>query len=345
MRNFAYARPSSAPEAMAALGPDAMLIAGGTELLNWQRLGIAEPVRLIDIGRLAPLRGIAKDGDTLVIGALSTLNEVGEHPLVVRHAGMLAQSCLKAASAQIRNRATLGGNVLQKTRCPYFRAEAPLPWGCNKRQPGTGCAALEGVNDRLAILGTTDVCVATQPSDPAVALAALDAEAVLVSPRGRRELAMTDFHLTQAEARAEAASGRVRLRSREEEARMENRLRPDELIANYRIPIREGERSAYLKVRERESYEYALVSAAAGLVMDGDRIGRVRVALGSVAQKPWRLEAAEDALRGRALTREALLPPIERALADARPLSHNGYKVRLAANTAVRAIQMAGGAA
>ena len=189
MQNFAYARASSVEEAVRAASDGAMIAAGTTELLNWMRLGIAEPDRLIDVGRLDGLRAIALENDSLSIGALATLNEVGGNGLVAENAPVLAQACLKAASAQLRNRATIGGNVLQKTRCPYFRAEAagatPLPWPCNKRAPGTGCAALTGHFERAAIFGWTDACAATQPSDPAVALAALDAIAVLVGA-GRR---------------------------------------------------------------------------------------------------------------------------------------------------------------
>ena len=198
---------------------------------------------------------------------------------------MLADACLKAASAQIRNRATIGGNVLQKTRCAYFRAEAPLPWGCNKREPGTGCAARHGLNERHAIFGWTDACVAVQPSDPLVALAALDAEVELLGREGRRTLRVADLHLTQEEAEQEGGDA----------ARLETRLQPGEIIVAYHLPIREGQRSAYVKVRERASYEYALVSAAAVLSLTNGTIGRAAIALGSVAQKPWRLAAAEAA--------------------------------------------------
>ena len=186
MIDFAYARADSRAAAVAALADDhAAVLAGGTELLNWVRLGIAAPERVVDIGGLDELRGITRDGEaSLRIGALTTLNEIGEHPLVVAHAGALASACLQAASAQIRNRATLGGNVLQRTRCAYFRAEEPVPWPCNRRAPGSGCAALEGLHERHAIFGWTDECVAVQPSDPAVALAALDADGRRRRPGG-----------------------------------------------------------------------------------------------------------------------------------------------------------------
>ena len=187
MIDFAYARAESESAAVAALADDhATVLAGGTELLNWVRLGIAAPERVVDIGGLDELRGITQDGDTLRIGALATLNEIGEHPLVVAHAGALASACLQAASAQIRNRATLGGNVLQRTRCAYFRAEEPVPWPCNRRSPGSGCAALAGLHERHAVFGWSDECVAVHPSDPAVALVALDAVVDVIGPAGPR---------------------------------------------------------------------------------------------------------------------------------------------------------------
>jgi xanthine dehydrogenase YagS FAD-binding subunit len=336
MRDFSYSVVRTPAEAIAALsGPETAAIAGGTELLNWMRLGIAAPAKLIDIGRFDGFGAISLQDDHIVIGAGATLNEIGEHALIRERAGVLAESCLKAASPQIRNRATLGGNVLQKTRCAYFRAEAPLPWGCNKREPGSGCAARHGSNERHAILGWTDDCVATQPSDPAVALACLDAEAELIGPNGRRRVPMAEFHISQSEAAVRGT----------DPARMESQLQTGELIVAYHIPLHDGERSAYIKIRERESYEYALVSAAATLQVDQGVIRAVRMALGSVAQKPWRLPAAEAALAGQPLTREAILPAIRAALSDARPLEHNGYKIRMAANAAMRAVLAAGDAA
>jgi xanthine dehydrogenase YagS FAD-binding subunit len=335
MQNFAYAVAQRPEDACAADGISTMPIAGGTELLNWFRLGITAPSQVIDIGRLEDLRAIEHSGDRLTIGALATLNMIGEHTLVRDYAAVLADACLKAASAQIRNRATIGGNVLQKTRCAYFRAEAPLPWGCNKREPGTGCAARHGLNERHAIFGWTDACVAVQPSDPLVALAALDAEVELLGREGRRTLRVADLHFTQEEAEQEGGDA----------ARLETRLQPGEIIVAYHLQIREGQRSAYVKVRERASYEYALVSAAAVLSLTNGTIGRAAIALGSVAQKPWRLATAERQLVGQLPTREAVLPIIQAALAEARPLAHNGFKVTMAAGAATRAIVEAGGAA
>jgi xanthine dehydrogenase YagS FAD-binding subunit len=332
VRDFAYARAGTAESAAGALAdPRTSVIAGGTELLNWFRLGIADADRVVDIGGLNELRRIAVDENELRIGALATLNEIGEHPLVIRTAGALASACLQAASAQIRNRATIGGNVLQRTRCPYFRAEEPLPWPCSKRDPGSGCASLAGRHERQAIFGWTPDCVAVQPSDPAVALAALDAQADVLGPAGSRTIPMREFHLTQREA-AEAG-----------QPMRETRLEPGELITGYRLPA-SPDGQAYVKVRERASYEYAIVSAAAAVRLGPGTIAAARVALGSVAQRPWRLTAAEAELPGTPLTREALIPVIERAMADAVPLPQNGFKVLMARNAAVRALLTAGGA-
>lgn len=328
MQNFGYEVAKRVDDAFACDGVEIMTIAGGTELLNWFRLGIAAPHKVVDIGRIAGLDAIERSGDWLLIGALATLNEIGAHPVVREHATVLADACLKAASAQVRNRATIGGNVLQKTRCAYFRAEAPLPWGCNKRTPGTGCPARDGLNERHAIFGWTDECVAVQPSDPLVALAALDAEVEIRGRAGDRILAARNLHLTQAEAAAASFNA----------ARAETRLEPGEVIVGYRLPLRHGTRSAYVKVRERASYEYALVSAAAVIALEGGRIARVAIALGSVAQKPWRLPTVEARLVGQLPVRDVVLPILDSGLADARPLGRNRYKVAMAARAAARAI-------
>jgi xanthine dehydrogenase YagS FAD-binding subunit len=335
MKNFGYAVATRIEDAFLPDPSRAMAIAGGTELLNWFRLGIVAPDHVVDIGRLGGMKGISLSSDRLAIGALTTLNEIGEHPLVKRYAAGLSEACLKAASAQIRNRATIGGNVLQKTRCAYFRAEAPLPWGCNKREPGSGCAAREGLNERHAIFGWTDECVAVHPSDPLVALAALDAEVELQGPEGARRLPVESLHLTQEEAAREGGALSTSVR-------VETRMKPGEVITGYRLPIRPSLRSAYVKVRERASYEYALVSAAAALELEDGIIKRAALALGSVAQKPWRLEEAEERLVGLKPAREAVLPILRESLTGARTLAHNGYKVAMAAGAATRAVVEAG---
>ena len=331
MRDFAYARADSRPPPSSAASVDrAALIAGGTELLNWFRLGITAPDRVVDIGGLDELRGIQQQGSELRIGALATLNEVGEHPLVVDHAGALASACLQAASAQLRNRATLGGNVLQRTRCAYFRAEEPVPWPCNKRAPGSGCAALAGRHERHAIFGWTEDCVAVQPSDPAVALAALDAQVDVVGPGGPRSIPMREFHLTQREAGdrddRDAAGPR----------RADRRLpHPDR--GPGRAGLRQDPRTRLLRVRDR--------------VRGGDRRGcRRRDRDGAGGARIGRpATVAADRRRDRAERRPAHPRSAARRsssarMSDAVPLPHNGFKVAMARNAAVRALLDRGGA-
>ncbi|TIS56289.1 xanthine dehydrogenase family protein subunit M [Mesorhizobium sp.] len=324
MTPFVYARADSLGETIAAgAAPDYAFLAGGTELLNWLRLGIAEPTRIIDISRLDGLDQIeALAGGGLKIGALTHLNDVAQHALVMRDYPVLSQAILNAASPQLRNLATIGGNLLQKTRCAYFRAEEELP--CNKREPGSGCSALHGINDNHAIFGWTEDCVATQPSDPAVALAALDAVIVTAHSSGGRRIPAAEFHLLP-DTRPEA----------------HNVLQHGELVTAIELPA-PAPRSAYLKVRERESYEYAIVAAAAVLEMNGRTIRRAGLALGSVALRPWRLIAAEEQLAGADIgDRDALSAAIEQSFVEARPLSQNAYKIELAKNAALRAIEKA----
>ncbi len=340
-QGFAYGRATRLEDALAAHSAGTAWLAGGTELLNWLRLGIQQPQRVLEIGGLTALHGIRREGDDIVIGSLATLNEIGENPLVRELAPVLSQACLLAASPQIRNRATLGGNILQKTRCAYFRTDDPVPWPCNKRVPGSGCAAREGHHERLAIFGWTDVCVATQPSDPAVALACLDATIQVAGPGGTRSIAAGDFHVTPEMVRAAPGSAEEKAR---DEALIENRLAPTELITAFRVPVGPRARhSAYLKVRERQSYEYAMVAVAAAIELDGERVRSSRLVLGSVAQKPWRLETAERLLSGKPVAGDAARAAAGEALRAARPLAHNGFKVALAANAVARAIELAAG--
>jgi xanthine dehydrogenase YagS FAD-binding subunit len=342
MRNFAYLRPSSLDEAVAAAAAGAAFIAGGTELLNWMRLGIAEPDVVVDIGRLGPLHGISLDREVVRVGSLSTLNEIGTSDVVRGAMPVLSQACLLAASAQLRNLATIGGNVLQKTRCPYFRAEAAgakeMPWPCNKRIADAGCAARDSGFPRLALFGATDACAAAHPSDPAVALAVLDAIVEISGVGGSRTMPIGDFLLTQAEAKAQGNERGTNI------AALENRLQPNEIITGFRVPVdAAARRSAYIKVRERQSYEYAMVSAAVAIELDGERIRNVRIALGSVAQKPWRLASAERELAGMSIRSERIGERLELAVADARPPKGNEFKVRLARNAAHRAMLAAAG--
>lgn len=323
MHPFAYARPDRADQAVAVgADPGSMFLAGGTELLNWMRLGIVAPERVVDISRITELERIEPlAGGALRIGALVRLNDAAQHPAVVRDYPVLSQSILKAASAQLRNLATLGGNLLQRTRCPYFRAEETLP--CNKRVPGSGCAAREGLNDKHAIFGWTDACVAVQPSGPAVALAALDAIVVTQARDGGRRIPAREFHTLPADG-----------------PERDNVLRHGELITAIELSA-PAPRSAYLKVRERESYEYATVSAAATVEIEKGVIRQARIALGSVAHRPWRLDEAERRLAGLPVGSAEIQRAIDAAFVEARPLSRNGYKISLARHAALRVLNTA----
>src|SRR5437764_6199889 len=280
MLPFAYARAADISQAIGAGdAPDVCYLAGGTEILNWLRLGIATPERVIDISRIGGLDAIEPTVQGgLRIGALVRLSDAAQHPSMKRDYPVLSEAILKAASPQLRNLATIGGNPLQKTRCAYFRAEEKLP--CNKREPGSGCAAVNGLNENHAIFGWSESCVATQPSDPAVALAALDASFIAEYSDGGRRIAATEFHTLP-----------------DRHPDRDNVLRQGELITAIELPS-PAPRSAYVKVRERESYEYAIVSASAALDMKAGKIAKARLALGSVAHRPWRLRDAEARLAG-----------------------------------------------
>jgi xanthine dehydrogenase YagS FAD-binding subunit len=324
MKPFVYTRAASAVEAVdAASRPRVAILAGGTELLNWMRIGISEPHALVDIGCLPHGGEIRLEGDVVHIGALATLNDVAAHELVRDRFPVLRQAIHKSASAQLRNLATIGGNPLQSTRCPYFRSESPTP--CNKRQPGSGCAARHGIADNHAIFGWTDDCVAVQPSDPATALVALDGTVVTADQNGGRRLPIRVLHALPAE-----------------DATVHHVLRPGEIIVDIEISGA-ARASAYVKVRERESYEYALVSAAVALDLDGDLITRARIAVGSVAMKPWRLDQAEQLLAGMRIGSPEMSESVKAAFADARPLPDSEYKVPLAQNAVLRAIEKATG--
>ena len=326
MEPFTYARASDVQDVLSGFGARSALLAGGTELLNWMRLGIERPAHIVDISRLPNLREIESipGGSGVRIGALATLNEIALHPRVANDFPALSEACLTAASAQLRNLATIGGNLLQRTRCPYFRSDEVLP--CNRRAPGSGCAARDGINEKHAIFGWTDDCVAVQPSDPAVALAALDAAVVIASLRGARRVSAADFHVLPAD---ESGVGK------------HNVLEEDELITAIELP-RAMPNSAYLKVRERESYEFAIASAAVALELDGDGlIQRASIALGSVAMRPWRLNAAERKLQGQSVASPEVREAIDHEFAAARPLAHNAHKIVIARNAAWRALQLA----
>ncbi|MGC1409376.1 MAG: FAD binding domain-containing protein [Acetobacteraceae bacterium] len=294
MHPFALSRADDLAKAVAAHAMDAQLafVAGGTDLLGLMKDRATHPERLLDINGLpdmAWIEAVPKGG--LHIGALARMSDVAADIEVRRRFPVIAESLLFAASGQLRNIASIGGNIMQRTRCAYFRDDDSPP--CNKRRPGSGCSALHGLNRNQAIFGWSDACVAINPSDLAVALAALDANVVVRGPAGERSIPLTDFH---------------RLPGSTPER--DNVLDRGDLIIAIEVPARvEGRASHYLKVRDRESYEFALVSAAAAVAIDGKRIRSVRLAMGGVAHKPWRLAAAETALRGVSLDDiEALIP-------------------------------------
>ncbi|MGK9232054.1 xanthine dehydrogenase family protein subunit M [Inquilinus limosus] len=329
MQSFAYERAATLAQAIgAAAEPGTAVIAGGTELLNWMKDGIAAPRRLVDLNGLPGLAGVTADDRGLRIGALARMSDLAEHPAIRRDWPAVSQALLQSASAQIRTMASIGGNLMQRTRCPYFRAEVELP--CNRRRPGSGCAALTAEDRSAAIFGWTEHCIATHPSDVAVALAALDAVVHVDGPGGPRTIPVTEFHRLPDHASVP-----------------ETALEPGELITAIEMPASAAaRRSHYLKLRERASYEFALVSAAVGLDLDGDVIREARVALGGVGAKPWRLTETEDALRGMALADQpALRRALDAGFAEAQPRRGNGFKVELAKRAVIRALQIAGGAA
>jgi xanthine dehydrogenase YagS FAD-binding subunit len=328
MHVAALARTDDPAKAIAvhAQDPQLAFIAGGTDLLGLIKDRAALPERLLDINHLPDMARIQtlQNGD-LRIGALARMSDLAAHPEVRARFPVVAEALLFAASGQLRNMASIGGNIMQRTRCAYFRDEDGLP--CNKRRPGSGCSALNGINRNHAIFGWSDACVATNASDVAVAFAALDAKVGVRSPSGERSIPFAEFH---------------RLPGNTPER--DNVLGRGDLIVAVEVPARpEGRASHYLKVRDRQSYEFALVSAAAAVVMDGQRIISARLALGGVAHKPWRLSDAEGALRGASLDDvDALRSAISLSFVDARPLAHNAFKIELAQRAALRALQIAG---
>ena len=328
MHPFALSRPTDISAAIAAHARDAHLafIAGGTDLIGLMKDRVTLPERLLDINRLPDLAQIeALPDGGLRIGALARMSEVAADPHVRSRFPVIVESLLFAASGQLRNMATIGGNIMQRTRCPYFRDEDNLP--CNKRRPGSGCSARFGLNRNHAIFGWSDDCVATHPSDLAVALAALDANVLVRGPGGKRSIPFTEFHLLPGNT-----------------PERDNVLERGDLIVAIEVPQRiEGRASHYLKLRDRQSYEFALVSTAAAVVADRRRIGSARIALGGVANKPWRLTAAESALRGVSLDdTDALMTAIAASFTEARPLAHNAFKIELAQRVALRALETAG---
>jgi xanthine dehydrogenase YagS FAD-binding subunit len=327
MRDFAYLRPREAGEAVALHArhsPGARYFAGGTTLFDLMKLGVESPATVIDVTRLEGLAGIdASRRGELRIGALAPMSDVAEHATVQREFPALSEALWKAASQQLRNMATVGGNLLQRTRCAYFRGAGE--YACNKRVPGSGCAALDGLNRGHAVLGASEACVAVYPGDMAVALAAFDAVVDTLSPRGERAVPVRELH------RAPGST-----------PHLETVLAEDELIVRIRVPRGPiGRASTYHKIRDRESYAFALASAAVAVQLQGNRVADARIALGGVATRPWRADAAERSLVGRPLTRAAARRAAELAFAEARPLAHNAFKVALGIETVTDALMIA----
>jgi xanthine dehydrogenase YagS FAD-binding subunit len=330
MQSFDFLRAEDASAAIAASaksktaqqGASVRFVAGGTTLIDLMKLNVERPGYLVDINRL-PLDRIEPLADGgLKIGATARNSDLANHPIVQRDYAVLSQALLAGASGQLRNMATTGGNLLQRTRCMYFRDTATP---CNKREPGTGCSAIGGANRTLAILGTSEHCIATNPSDMNVAMAALEATIHVQGIDGERSIQMADFHLIPGTT-----------------PHRETVLEPGDLITHVTLPPpAPGNRSFYLKLRDRASYEFALASAAVVVTVEGGRIARARIALGGVGTKPWRSIEAEALLEGEAVGEPVFRRAADAALRDAKPQSENGFKVELARRCLVYALKQA----
>lgn len=325
MRPFTYSAPNTVDEAIRAIGDGqhTRFVGGGTNLIDLMKMGVEQPEHLVNINAL-PLKDIEEQAGGVRLGALASNTAVANHRLIRTRYPVLSQAILLGASQQLRNMATTGGNPLQRTRCYYFYD--PSYAECNKRQPGSGCAAIPGYNRIHAILGASSQCIATHPSDMCVALAALDAMVQVQGPKGARSIPMTEFH-----------------RLPEDTPQIDTNLRAGELITAIDLPaIAWAKRSHYLKVRDRNSYAFALVSVAAIVDADADgRLREVRIALGGVAHKPWRATEAERHLRGKKGDEDTLRSAAEKELKPAKGYEHNSFKIELARRCIVRAVRTA----
>ncbi len=324
MNPFTYSRTNDAQQAVAEISakPHGKFLGGGTNLIDLMKMGVETPTQLIDINKL-PLAEVEdlSGGKGVRVGALARNADVAEHKLIKQRYPVLSQALLSGASPQLRNMATVGGNLLQRTRCYYFYDPA-FP-ACNKRKPGSGCGAIEGFNRIHAILGQSDDCIATHPSDMCVALAALDAIVRVRGPNGEREIPMTDFHRLPGDT-----------------PDRDTNLKPDELIIAVDLPAMPfATRSHYLKVRDRASYAFALVSVAAAIDLGSNKkINAARLALGGVAHKPWRANAAEKKLIGQEANEKTFRAAAEAELAPAKGYKYNSFKIELAKRAIVRAL-------
>jgi xanthine dehydrogenase YagS FAD-binding subunit len=326
MRPFSYVRAADAGEAVALVSadPNTTYLAGGTTQLDLMKDGVLGPDRLVDITRL-PLSGITHTGTTIRVGATTTMEELAADPVVIERLPFIREALLLGASTQLRNLATIGGNLLQRARCRYFRD--PTVEACNKRNPGSGCAAITGFARMHAILGTSDHCIALHASDVAIPLAALGTVIHVQGIDGPRSIPLTEFYLPPGDT-----------------PHIENMLRHGELITAIEVPLLpEGARSHYLKVRDRVSYEFALTSAGAALVVKDGLIRHARVALGGVGTVPWRSWDAEDVLRDAPATGDTFQAAAEAALTGARTLPGTAFKVELAKRTLIRVLETIAG--
>jgi xanthine dehydrogenase YagS FAD-binding subunit len=325
MNPFQYTRSSAATGAIQSLvkEPQAHLLAGGTNLIDLMKMGVVVPERLVDINPL-PLKAVEKTVRGLRIGALVTNSEVADHPLVLQNYPLLSLAINAGASPQLRNMATVGGNMMQRTRCNYF-FDTTMP--CNKRVPGSGCGALGGYNRMHALFGASDHCIAVNPSDMNVAMVALDAMVHVKGPKGERMIPFGEFH-----------------RLPGEHPEKDNTLERTELITAVELPASAAAFNGhvhYLKVRDRSSYAFALVSVAAALDMDGTKIRGARLAMGGVAHKPWRLHAAEDFLKGKTANEATFRQAAEIAMQGAKAYQYNKFKLTLAPNAILLALKTA----
>lgn len=317
---FQYTRVTTPKDAAgASADPSAMLLAGGTNLVDMMKLDVVTPATLVDVNRV-PLTKIEKTATGVRIGALVRMADCAADEMIQKDYRMVSESLILAASPQLRNMASMGGNVMQHTRCSYYRD--PSYANCNMRSPGTGCAAIGGQDRIMAVLGTSDQCIASHPSDLCVALSALKATVNVTGPGGERTIPFRDFHVPYGENPSKLTV-----------------LKPGEMITSIDVPGGPlASNSYYLKVRERASYAFALASAAVGLAMDGETITDAAVALGGVGTKPWPSPEAEAALKGKPATAETFKAAADAAMKGAKPQTHNGFKVELAKRTLVRAL-------
>jgi xanthine dehydrogenase YagS FAD-binding subunit len=325
MRNFAYHRPDTLAAAIEAARADgAQVLAGGTTMVDLMKIGVFEPDVLVDITGLSDLEGFDVGPDRIIFGALARMAEVGDDATLREAAPVLTESLWKAASPQLRHAARLGGNILQQTRCPYFRDTAYSQ--CNKRTPGSGCAALDGGETNLhAILGGSDACVAMYPGDWAQALVAFDAEMKTQGPGGTRTIPFADLHVLPGDT-----------------PQTETILKRGEIVTSISVPVIPAlKNSHYLKARDRESYAFASASAAVGVEMEGRNVRDVRIAVGGVASVPWRAREAEDSLKGGPLTEETAREAGRIAFTGAQRLKGSEYKIKLGADVVAGALMTA----